>query len=813
MRIPRFHLGRRGGIAAAIAWALACVVMIWAVLTHDEVTKARALLGDLVDNAAGAGAPGLNLGERLDRLAGGLQQARSSVDRVRRYTAPLRATGSAWSWLPAWGGDISQLNGLLEYAGGLLDGADALVASARRVTEASAVAPAAAAFRAAAAALDEEGEALDEARDKLADAGRVHADIDRESLSSGTRSIVLQAEELRADALLGAETATLLAPLASAAGTLATFGEDDSASRPERWIVDLAEIRSALSDLEQRWPEFATTAERLAPKLGVGAADAARLTGHAGQAIRELNALAGAAQEAESVLATGLPADAESADALGVSLLGMRAAAGGARAAFEALGSEGPASGLFNLAAGPLETLGTLAGFLHGFLGFSGPRVHLLLGQDDEELRPSGGFVAALWELRFDGGVLEQHRFVDSYAVDELLPLDQWQPAPAGFALGLGSAVMPFRDQNWWADFPRSAGAMRGTYEAGKGVRPDTLVAFNQAALEGFLRATGPLSLDGPPGTPDSVHATGLRPFLREGAATRNPASVGDDSRYASYLIGQALIDEFTGGSEVEPQRLAASLLDMLAAGDLLVAADDPDSAGSFASAGWDGGLPALIGDGFYWVESNAYSPKISHLIERTIAHRVQLGPDGSATSEITVSYGNPASPASPYCYQPSLPPQPPCYWLFFRLYLPEGAEVLEAPILPLPEGAMAARTLTPGDDTVAVADGADGGPGDVVEVSGLATIPAGQTREWRFRYRLEHAAQSDDRGLWHYSWQASRQPGMQGAAYHLDIILPPGACLVGDGGGAGPLSIDLPERRVMEATVDFTLDARGCAE
>jgi len=787
------------------------VVFIWANLAHNEVGRARAVFSDLAGDAAGAGAPGLTPAERLDRLDDGIQQARSAARGVRRYAAPLRATAGMWGWVPVWGGDVSQINGLLEYAEVLLDSGEALLASADAVVDATGGELTVDRLGAIAAALEGERDTLDEAAALLADAGRVHSGIDEAALSSATRSLIQTAESLRRDALLAAEVAAVVPSLLDAADAVVSIRQDAPSVRLTGEIVDLAGVRSALASLESQWPDIAETAARLGPKVGVEADEIAESALHVGRAVEALGALVEAADDAQSILAAGLPGTAEAAQALGASLSAMQAQAAVAHEALDAAGGAGPLSGLFHVAADRLRTAERLTGFVRGFLGYERPTIHLILGQDDEELRPSGGFLGAIWEIRFDGGRLSWQRFIDAYRVDRVLPTDQWLVAPAGFRLGFGANVLPFRDQNWWADFPRSADAIRATYELSERVRPDSVMAFTQATMEGLLAVTGPLRLEGSSGMRDEVDAATVRAFLREGEQPPGYASIWDENRYASYVVGRAMIDFFTGGGDVELQRLAAAVLGFLRAGDLLISAGDAESDAVFRTLGWDGGLPEPDGDGFYWVESNAYSPKISHLLRRSLDHRVRLGADGSATGEITVRYENPASPASPHCYQPSLPPHPPCYWVLFRLYLPAGAEVLGVPILPLPEGAIAAQTLAPGTDTATVARGADGEAAGAIEISGLGTVPAGGASEWRFRYRLPGAARLDDDGRWRYAWDATRQPGMRGAAYHLDVELPDGACPVGEGVHSSTPSFDLPDGRRMTVAVDYSVDPSVC--
>jgi hypothetical protein len=253
-----------------------------------------------------------------------------------------------------------------------------------------------------------------------------------------------------------------------------------------------------------------------------------------------------------------------------------------------------------------------------------------------------------------------------------------------------------------------------------------------------------------------------------------------------------------------------------LQSGDIVISAPDEAGKALLGRLGWDGSLPTFVNDGFYWVDSNVYGPKSSHLIWRSFKYRADVSEDGDVQSDLVVRYVNPVGSRSDYCYQPAVDPHPPCYWVFFRLYLPERVSVTAVPKLPLPENSIAATFRTPSIDTVRVARGADGFPVPAVEVSGLSVVEASGVSEWQFTYGIPSAATLQD-DIWTYLLRIPKQPGVRDTVVEVEVRLPLGACVI----RARPEYIAVPSLlrfaltldRDLEINVEYSTDPMTCAE
>ena len=129
----------------------------------------------------------------------------------------------------------------------------------------------------------------------------------------------------------------------------------------------------------------------------------------------------------------------------------------------------------------------------------------LLLAQNNEELRPSGGFITSVGMLEIHDGLPALRDFRDSYQVENWDQPHPDPPLPLREYMRLDLWVT--RDANWWPDFPTSALAVSELYFVNQGVAVDGVIAADMIAAERLLEALTPLTLaNGATIEPGGVH-------------------------------------------------------------------------------------------------------------------------------------------------------------------------------------------------------------------------------------------------------------------------------------------------------------------
>lgn len=140
-----------------------------------------------------------------------------------------------------------------------------------------------------------------------------------------------------------------------------------------------------------------------------------------------------------------------------------------------------------------LEIHQQLQQVLPNMVGVSGKRTYALLLQNNQELRPTGGFIQAVALLNFDKGSLVSYQVYSIYELDKKLP-GQVIP-PEEIKIHLGETNWYLRDSNWSPDFPKSSKQIAWFIEKSLGVNVDGVVAMNVFSLSELLKAIGPINL------------------------------------------------------------------------------------------------------------------------------------------------------------------------------------------------------------------------------------------------------------------------------------------------------------------------------
>lgn len=451
---------------------------------------------------------------------------------------------------------------------------------------------------------------------------------------------------------------------------------------------------------------------------------------------------------------------------------------------------------------------------LPDLLGADGPRTYLVIAQNNQELRATGGFISGVGELRVAGGRLEGSAggqggldFRDSYAVDNLAV--PHEVAPEDFQHVLMGDLIFFRDANWDPDLPTSARRALDIYARDQGVEADGVVALDLSALRLLVDAAGPLTVAGV----DEPVGGGNVMRVIQGQWSQPVGSDGEDwwLHRKDFMgdVAAALIGRMREPQGVDPAALVAAVKRALDEKHLLVYLPASEAAALLRARNWDGGLPApgLAGDFLMLVDSNAGFNKVDARIDRALHYQVDLAAAGPARAHLAVTYRHQGKKPVGDCvqearygdaYEDMLER---CYWDYARLYVPGGSRLVQGQELPAgPAGSLAARS------------GASPSLAPALEAGNWATWTAffslapGQehTVAWRYELPAEAILPRPD-GLLEYRLRAAKQPGTEAVPLRLEIRLPDGAELV-----QGTLVVETDLREDREFAIVYRLPQAG---
>ncbi len=134
------------------------------------------------------------------------------------------------------------------------------------------------------------------------------------------------------------------------------------------------------------------------------------------------------------------------------------------------------------------EWLGTLSPILNNRSRW------IVLLQNDNELRATGGFMGSYAVITINQGKIEELTIEDIYDADG--QFTGYFPAPAGVKEYLSSGNgLRLPDANWHPDFPTSAQQVLGYFALGKRQEISGVIAITNSVIGEVLKITGPLQL------------------------------------------------------------------------------------------------------------------------------------------------------------------------------------------------------------------------------------------------------------------------------------------------------------------------------
>ena len=428
-----------------------------------------------------------------------------------------------------------------------------------------------------------------------------------------------------------------------------------------------------------------------------------------------------------------------------------------------------------------------LAPVLPEIMGLEGPKRYLIMAQNKDEIRPTGGFISGAGMLEVENGEIINLKFDDANLIDAWnVDGDGWwltkpydSPPQALTDLMLLDLFL-FRDANFWPDFPTSAEQALDLYSYGQEIESlDGAIAIDQEFLQLLIEATGPVTI---PDSGEIISSDNLLQTLQdswslEGHVLERKSFLGP---FAS-AIQERIISEF---GNIDPVYLSNNIFDAAETGHLQMHMRDPVVNAAIIAADWNGRLPQEnIQDYLQVVDTNVGYNKANQFIERALQYNVALAADGSGTADLTVSHIHTGSADDQTCVQGTvdeyvaragyLELADKCFFNYLRVYVPDGSMLITGPNQVVP-----AEIWYGGYDW-------DRGTAVVQEIPGFTTfsnfifVPKGQTINSQYRYDLPITITQQKAAKTNYALLVEKQAGAGPYPIEVKITLPPGVKLV----------------------------------
>ncbi len=448
-------------------------------------------------------------------------------------------------------------------------------------------------------------------------------------------------------------------------------------------------------------------------------------------------------------------------------------------------------------------------------MGQNGRRTYLLLAQNEDEIRATGGFISGVGTLTIENGDIQNLDFQDASTFDTrtLLAnsaLYEYPPQPLHDLMGLDYLLL--RDANYWPDFPHSA---QTAIELYRRVEPNTtldgVIAIDQQFMSLLVAATGPITV---PNSEKIITAQNTVDSFRDAFNIEEGQTVQEwlQNRKAFLTIFSSAILEKVQGDfgAVDPITFIKNIHFALTSRHLQLYMIDAQEMAILDQLNWDGRLENPTAQDFLLVlDTNMGFNKTNMHVERNIAYQVDLSQNNTPQATVTVTYNHTNPPGEDLgCEQGISYANAPtyqaiadrCYFNYLRLYSVTGATLLDATNHSISADVLISETAwnRPAETINEFAN--------FTTFTSFMMVPRGETLATTFHYQLPASIIRQQDGSSVYQLWLRKQAGTSDEPVTIKLLLPSGSSVV-KVTASNKASISSEGNRV-EVSLDLQTDA-----
>lgn len=314
---------------------------------------------------------------------------------------------------------------------------------------------------------------------------------------------------------------------------------------------------------------------------------------------------------------------------------------------------------------GETQKLQQLLLTIGALLGKDSEKNYLLVFQNNNEIRPTGGFIGSFAEARIKDGKFEKLDLpgAGSYQLQGSLKVALQPPAP----LQLLKAKWEFQDANWFADYPTSAKKIAWFYAKSGGPSVDGVIALNTNLILDFLKITGPIEM---PQYKKIITADNFIAEIQKQVEIDYDKTQNKPKQILADLMPLVLEKIMNEKNNFVPFILA--LNKNLNQKNLLVYLEDQKLEKEIIAQGWGGEIKDnKTGDYLAVVNTNIAGGKTDGVILQTVEQKTVIGLDGTVINTVKVKRTHNGDPEDTFTKLQNVD--------YIRFYVPAGSELLAA--------------------------------------------------------------------------------------------------------------------------------------
>lgn len=299
-------------------------------------------------------------------------------------------------------------------------------------------------------------------------------------------------------------------------------------------------------------------------------------------------------------------------------------------------------------------------------LGHEKEKRYLVLFQNNNELRATGGFIGSFALLDIYQGQIKNLEIPRGGTYD--LSAAQVAKIKAPRALSMINPYFNIWDANWWPDFPTSAQKIMWFYQNFGGSTTDGVIAVNADLLGDLLKVTGSIEM---PEYNVTINGDNLFTTLQDRTELTLDQKLTEPKAIIADLAPK-LLEKLVNNKD-EQKKTVEVLLRSLVNKNIQIYLSDANLQAKIKDFAWAGEVLKSSKDYLQVVNTNIGGGKTDLDIYQSIDHQVEIMANGDIVDTVKVTRTNKSTGNNPLAGLDGGNVS------YLRFYTPKGSELLEA--------------------------------------------------------------------------------------------------------------------------------------
>lgn len=319
----------------------------------------------------------------------------------------------------------------------------------------------------------------------------------------------------------------------------------------------------------------------------------------------------------------------------------------------------------FPILTSNIDNLTSLFDVSTKILGSDSAKRYLFLFQNNNELRPTGGFIGSLAIVDIEDGEIKNIFVPGGGPYDYRAGIKDNFIAPK--PMWLINPNFYFWDMNWWADAPTSYYTILESFERAGGPTVDGVISLNSDVMVEFLKLTGPVHLDEQNIDINSENfykeVQDIVEFQYDKEENKPKKIIGEmmnkmltrlfNEKNINYLDMIKLFDKSISNKDIQMYFTDSSLESVI------------------DNYGWSGGIEETSKDYLSVINTNIGGGKTDEFIKQQINHKVEVLSNGNIVDTVKIIRKFEKQEDNIFSSKKNKN--------YIRIYVPLGSELLEA--------------------------------------------------------------------------------------------------------------------------------------